>query len=229
MRGARMPEMLQRQYDARFSGSENYRNLVWKELCIFFSRYIPTGATVLDLGCGWGEFINNITATKKIGMDLNPAAREHLSPAVTFLNADCSDQWPLAPDSIDIVFTSNFLEHLPAKASVEQTVAEAFRCLRPGGKLICMCPNIRDVQGAFWDFWDHHVPLTELSLGELMRLNGFYVEESIRRFLPYSMSIGRKIPLVFVKLYLKYPLLWRFFGKQFLVVGVKQGIQRDLP
>lgn len=229
MRSENTPEILQRQYDARFAGSESYRNLVWKELCNFFARYIPSGATILDLGCGWGEFINNIAATKKIGMDLNPAGQKHLSPEITFLHADCAEQWPLAQDSLDIVFTSNFLEHLPAKTAVERAVSEAFRCLRPGGKIICMCPNIKYIHGAYWDFWDHHLPLTELSVGELMHLNGFSVVESISRFLPYSMSTGRKPPLLFVKLYLNCPLLWRFLGKQFLVIGVKPESQRTFP
>ena len=43
-----------------------------------------------------------------------------------------------APTTLDVVFTSNFLEHLPDKASVERTVAEAQRCLKNGGLLICL-------------------------------------------------------------------------------------------
>lgn len=226
MRSENSPEILQRQYDARFSGSESYRNLVWKELCNFFTQYIPAGASILDLGCGWGEFINNIAATKKIGMDLNPDGQKHLQPEITFLHADCADKWPLAQDSLDIVFTSNFLEHLPAKKAVVRAVSEAYRCLRPGGKIICMGPNIKYIHGAYWDFWDHNLQLTELSVAELMQLNGFCVAVSISRFLPYTMSTGRKPPLFFVKLYLNWPLLWRFFGKQFLVIGVKPENQR---
>ena len=52
-------------------------------------------AMVLDLGCGWGEFINQIDARSKYGMDLNPDTREFLSDDVTFLHQDCSREWVL--------------------------------------------------------------------------------------------------------------------------------------
>ena len=79
------------------------------------------------------------------------------------------------------------------------------------------------LSGAYWDFWDHFVPLTELSVSELLRLEGFIVDQCIPRFLPYSMSNGGRHPiLVMVKLYLKLPIVWPLFGKQFLVVGRKK-------
>ena len=39
-------------------------------LCSFFSRWIPADATVLDLGCGYCEFINAVRARKKYAMDV---------------------------------------------------------------------------------------------------------------------------------------------------------------
>jgi predicted SAM-dependent methyltransferase len=58
--------------------------------------------------------------------------------------------WDVPAESLDVVFTSNFLEHLPDKASVEQTVKEAGRALKPGGRLICMGPNVKYLPGAYW-------------------------------------------------------------------------------
>jgi hypothetical protein len=78
------------------------------------------------------------------------------------------------------------------------------------------------VPGAYWDFWDHFIPITELSLSEVLKMKGFSIQSSIPRFLPYSMSNGRTPPLLLVKLYLKLPPLWPLFGKQFLVVGRKK-------
>ena len=62
---------------------------------------------MLDIGCGWGEFINNIEGKRKIGMDLNPDAKSHLKPSVEFISQDCSDEWPLPDNSLDVVFTHN--------------------------------------------------------------------------------------------------------------------------
>lgn len=211
---------LRRQYELRFAAQRSYRNDVWKILAAeFFQSLIPKDATLLDLGCGWGEFINNIEAKKKFGMDLNPEGKNRLAAAVEFLEQDCSEEWPLPPDSLDCVFTSNFFEHLPGKDSLRRTLRQIYRCLRPGGRLICVGPNIRYLGGAYWDFWDHYLPLTELSLSEGLELQGFRVERSVSRFLPYRMTESRAMPLSLVRLYLKLPLAWSFFGKQFLVIS----------
>jgi SAM-dependent methyltransferase len=215
-------ERLKAQYKHRFAGAADYRDQVWRILCSdFFTRYIPTGSKILELGAGWGEFINNIIAAEKYAMDLNPEAGKHLSAEVKCIHQDCSQQWELESECLDVVFTSNFLEHLPDKASVERVVTEAHRCLKQGGLFICMSPNIKFVPGAYWDFWDHHIPFTELSCAELLRLHDFSIDQCIPRFLPYTMSTGTKYPLYFVKYYLKLPIFWSFFGKQFLIIGRK--------
>ncbi|WP_417381393.1 class I SAM-dependent methyltransferase [Gimesia sp.] len=217
------PELLQKEYQLRFGTLGEYRNAVWKLLCTeFFSKYISPDARVLDLGAGWCEFINNVNVSEKYAMDLNPDTEWRLSPGIRFLHQDCSDEWDLEPGSLDVVFTSNFLEHLPDKAGVTQTISHAYECLAPGGYLICLGPNIKYLNGSYWDFYDHYVPLTELAVEELLRLEGFDVELSVGRFLPYSMSQGKTPPLFLLRLYLRFEFLWRFGGKQFLVIGRKK-------
>jgi len=214
--------VLRQLYQARFSSGEEYRKQVWRIICkIFFSRYVPRTATILDLGAGWGEFITSIEAGEKFAMDLNPETKDHLPPGTSFLHQDCSQPWPIASGTFDIVFTSNFLEHLPDKPSIVRTVAEAYRCLKDNGLMIVMGPNFKYVSGKYWDFWDHHIPLTELSCVELLISTGFRIERTVARFLPYSMSNGYQPPLFMVALYLRFPILWRFFGKQFLVIARK--------
>jgi len=214
------PESLREEYRLRFTKLESYRNQVWQVLCQnYFSRFIASEAHVLDLGSGWGEFINNVHAGKKYAMDLNPDSQRQLHESIQFLHQDCSQQWQLEAETLDIVFTSNFLEHLPDKEHVERTLSEAYRCLKPDGLIICLGPNVKYVPGAYWDFWDHFVPITELSLSEILQLKGFHTEHCIPRFLPYSMSTGSTPPLFLVQMYLKLSIAWRFFGKQFLVIA----------
>jgi SAM-dependent methyltransferase len=221
-------ETLRDEYQMRFARTGQYRNNVWKILCNeYFSMFVSPEAHVLDLGSGWGEFINNIKAGRKYAMDLNPDGGQRLSKEIHFLHQDCSQEWRVQSESLDIVFTSNFLEHLSDKNRVERAVAEAYRCLKHDGLLICLGPNIKYVPGAYWDFWDHFVPITEVSLSELLKLKGFSIQLSIPRFLPYSMSIGRTPPLFLLKLYLNLSILWPLFGKQFLVVGGKRGCIRS--
>lgn len=207
-------------YGQRFAQQREYRQRVWRVLIAdFFQALIGRDAAVLDLGCGYGEFINHIAARERFGMDLNPDSARMLSPGIGFFQQDCSEAWPLPEKSLDAVFTSNFFEHLPDKATLGRTLTQAHRCLKPGGRLIALGPNIKYLPGAYWDFWDHYLPLTELSLCEGLRNRCFEIERCEPRFLPYTMVGGRQYPIPFLRLYLKLPLVWRFLGKQFLVVG----------
>jgi SAM-dependent methyltransferase len=213
---------LQRLYEDRFSGRTEYRNEVWKILTSeFFSKWIPASSTVLDLGAGYCEFINNVSAQRKMALDLNPDAKLRANENVELILHDCSLPWPVPENSIDVVFTSNFLEHLFDKATVVETAKQAFRALKPGGRILCLGPNVRFVGGAYWDYFDHHVALTERSVSEVLEQAGFVVEEAIDRFLPYSMSEGWQPPVQTLSWYLKLRPAWKIAGKQFFVVAKK--------
>lgn len=56
---------LQRIYQASFAGQTEYRRRVWQVLCSFFSKWISADAEVLDLGCGYCEFINTVECRRK--------------------------------------------------------------------------------------------------------------------------------------------------------------------
>lgn len=214
---------LQKLYSRRFDAVAEYRRAVWRVLVEdFFQRYIPEKARVLDLGCGYGEFINQVRAGEKFGIDLNPDSRGRLNPDVRLFQQDCSSPWPLPRDSLDVVFTSNFFEHLPDKAALRATLVAAFGCLSPGGILIAMGPNIRYLTGAYWDFWDHSLTLTDRSLAEGLSSIGFHVREQVPRFLPYSMTGGPRHSPAVVRLYLRMRWAWPVFGRQFLVVAEKR-------
>lgn len=216
------PAVLQDEYHRRFGERAEYRDRVWKVLCDgFFSKYIPADSAVLDLGAGWGEFTRNVAAREKYAIDLNPDTGDRVKGHARFFHQDCSERWPLADASLDVVFTSNFLEHLPDKAAIEGTLRECARCLKVGGRIICLGPNVRYVPGAYWDFWDHHVPISDASMAEVLELQGLTVQVRIPRFLPYTMSGNREAPLAFVRAYLRLPLVWPILGRQFLVVATK--------
>jgi hypothetical protein len=65
--GSELPGDLQKLYLTRFTGHEDYRNLIWQVLTSeFFSRWVHNSSTILDLGRGYGEFINNVSAGKSL-------------------------------------------------------------------------------------------------------------------------------------------------------------------
>jgi SAM-dependent methyltransferase len=154
-------------------------------------------------------------------MDLNPDSHRHLRREVRFLQQDCSHPWPLPESSLDVVFSSNFFEHLPEKSQLDLTLREILRCLKPGGRLIAVGPNIKFLHGIYWDFYDHHIYLTEASLGEALEIEGFRIEHITPKFLPFTMVKAPQYPMFFVRLYIAFPWVWRILGKQFLVMAQK--------
>jgi SAM-dependent methyltransferase len=216
------PQDLQRIYQTRFAEKSAYRQAVWRVLIAHcFQPLVRRDAAVLDLGCGYGEFINQIACGSKYAMDLNPDAPKRVGPDVKCFLQDCSKTWPLGDNSLDVVFTSNFFEHLPDKEALGRTLDEVRRCLKPGGRLIALGPNIKYLPGAYWDFWDHYLPLTETSLKEALENRGYTIQTCRGKFLPYTMASGPQYPLFLLRCYLQVPLAWRIFGRQFLVVAAK--------
>lgn len=209
-------------YEKRFSGHESYRNRIWKTLVNeFFYKWIRSTDHILDLGCGYGEFINHTKCEVRHAMDLNPKTRSLLDKNIIFHEQNCSNSWKIDPSSLDLVFTSNFFEHLPNKESLNLTMCEIKQALKPGGRLVAMGPNISVLKGKYWDFWDHHVALSDQSLCELLEVHDMIIEESHPKFLPYNMVRVKERPLFLVSLYLRFPFLWKIFGKQFLIIAQK--------
>lgn len=216
---------LSRLYLNRFSREEEARkDELWEVLCrSFLQRFVPADAAVLDLACGNGEFSRHIQAREHYAVDLKENAQSYLPAHVQFRQALANNLDFLADASIDICFTSNFFEHLPSKPDLDAVVREVGRVLRPGGRFIAIQPNIRYAPGKYWDFYDHYLPLSDLSCAECFELNGLQVETLIARFLPWSTkSRVPKSPFL-LRCYLRMPILWRFFGEQFLIIGRKPG------
>lgn len=186
----------------------------------FFQSIVGDDKSVLDLACGYGEFINAIAAREKYGIDLNPDTASFLDKNIKIFNAPAT-AIPLPDETVDVVFTSNFLEHLKTKDECDKVFAEVKRILKPSGKFIIMGPNIRYLADRYWDYYDHHLPLSHLSLEEGLVQAGYDVELNIAKFLPYTAKSALPTHPALVALYLKVPLAWRIMGRQFLVVAAK--------
>lgn len=210
-------------YRIRFSDEQLPRkNAIWKVICReYLQQYILPSDTVVDVACGYGEFINNVSATRRVAVDLNPDARRFLRPEVEFHEAPATSLGSVVRNSADFVFTSNFLEHLPDKGSLDAFLDQVLIALKAGGRYAVLGPNLRYLPGKYWDFYDHHLGLTHFSLMEALQLKGFHVETCIDRFLPYTTQGALPTHPWLVSLYLKIPWAWRIMGKQFFIVARK--------
>lgn len=213
-----------RLYQARFSEPERIRKReVWRVLCrYFFQQYVRSDDVVLDLGAGYCEFINHIRCGAKYAVDLNPDTPAHAAQDVQVIKTMSSRLDMFADGSVDVVFASNFFEHLPDKNAFMATLNELKRVLRAGtGRLLILQPNIRLLNGQYWDFLDHHLPLTERTLIEALEVVGLEPTELRTRFLPYTTKSRLPQHPLFVRIYLALrPLQW-LLGRQTWMVAVK--------
>jgi SAM-dependent methyltransferase len=173
------------------------------------------------VGAGYCEFINSIAAAHKYALDSNPATVDKAAPDVHVLSQEATASWSIPPESVNVVFSSNFFEHLPTKQEFARCLSEAYRVLHPQGLLIAMGPNIRFSFDLYWDYVDHHLPFSDRSMVEAMEIAGFRRELVIPRFVPFTMSLRLPHWAFLVRLYLRFPLAQRLWGKQFLVMARK--------
>ncbi|MCC6220106.1 MAG: class I SAM-dependent methyltransferase [Deltaproteobacteria bacterium] len=212
-------------YAKRFSEIEDrVRQETWKVLVEdFFQQYVLPTDTVLDLGAGDGNFIKNIRARKRLAVDISPHVLALRQEGIETIQAPATQLSDSVGSLVDVVFMSNFLEHMPHKSVAIKVLEECYSVLKPGGKVLVLQPNIRYTGAAYWDYSDHHIPLTEHSLVEMLEVCGFEIEKVVPRFLPYTVKsrIGKLAGPATVRLYLKCRMLWRLFGQQTFVVAYK--------
>jgi SAM-dependent methyltransferase len=206
-----------RYYETRFSPLPG-RERVWGAICRYLERYLPANATVLDLGAGYCSFINQVRAKEKHALDVFPGFVEFASPGVHTMVGKSSDLRQFADGQLDVVFSSNMLEHLD-RAEVAETLAEARRVLKPGGRLLIIQPNYRYCSREYFDDYTHQLVFSHVSLADLLASAGFRVDVVVPRFLPMTMKSRLPQWPWAVALYLRLP--FRPLARQMLLVATR--------
>ncbi len=210
-------------YRHRWTGAElEPVRAVWVVLVRdFFQALIPDGAAILDVGCGFCHFINNVRGAERVGVDANPEARAFAGDGVRFIQSSDLTLSEIPDDHFDVVFLSNFLEHLRSGDDVLSLLSRIRELLKTGGRVIILQPNFRLLGAAYFDFIDHKTILTDSSMREALEVAGFAIDKTIVRFLPYTTKSRMPSSPTLVRLYLRMPFAWRLFGKQSLFVARK--------
>ena len=215
---------LKKLYANRFDSRQMRAKIaLWKVLIDdFLQNYVPPESAVLDIGGGYCEFINQIRARKKCLIDLNPDSKLFANADVNVLNVDVLnlDAYTSFNEQFDRIFISNFFEHLGNKEELIEIISFCFEALKPSGCLLVIQPNFKYSYKEYYDFIDHQLPITHLSLQELLQTVGFEIDLIIPRFLPFSTK-GRPASPLLLKFYLKLPFLWRLLGGQMFVKASK--------
>jgi len=210
-------------YRERFPAAMRERRLaLWRTLHRgWFSKFVGAQDRVLEIAPGYCEFLNALDPRQeRVGVDLNQDTASFAAPGITIHNTSAENLADVLPAGhFDVAFTSNFFEHCHSREQILRIMRATRQILRPGGRFLILGPNFRYCAGNYFDYFDHHLPLTDQSMQEALVLAGFEIERCWPRSLPFTMR--GKLPSWpwLVALYLKLPLLWRWFGAQFFVVA----------
>jgi ubiquinone/menaquinone biosynthesis C-methylase UbiE len=208
----------ERLYQFRFrSIDQRSRQAVWDEIARVVYEWLGRPQCVLDPAAGRGEFVNAIPAVERWIIDQVDHGAD-LAADVKVIRGDAREVE--LPDAyFDGVFVSNLLEHFPTQEDIGSFLTKMRASMVAGGRIGVLGPNFRYCMRDYFDCADHTLALTDGAIAEHLYAAGFEIERVIPRFVPYSFRSRLPHAQRIVRAYLQIPLAWRFFGRQFLVIG----------
>lgn len=189
------------------------------------SRYFKTG-TILDIGCGTGEFLNTCKNAKWSTLGIEPD-NDVRAMAIKNYSLDVREEEDLknlASASFDIITMWHVLEHVP---ELNECVEELKRLIKPKGVIIIAVPNSNSYDARIykenWAAYD--VP---------RHLYHFAPRDIETLFTKHEMKVFRILPMVFDSFYVSMLSekcrtgrvnLFRAFWNGFLsnIVALKSG------
>jgi cyclopropane fatty-acyl-phospholipid synthase-like methyltransferase len=209
-------------------GSEDYyrtrftvdprRGALWAALYRhYFARYIRPEFTVLELGAGYGYFINNVNATRRIAVDRWAGITDFLDKGVEAHIGPIQDLGFLEDRSVDFTFASNVFEHL-SREDLTSTLNWLRTKLKNGGTLTIVGPNYRFCYDEYFDDYTHISVFSDRSLADFVEAHGFKVVDTVPRFMPLTIKSRLPVSDLLIRLYLMSPI--KPLGKQMLLRAV---------
>ena len=207
-------------YKSRYVPNKD-REVVWKEIVRFLKPYLFGKEAVVDLGAGYCDFINNVVANERFAVDMSSDFSKYAEDGVKIIRTEVTDLSRIQTNSVDVVFSSNLLEHLN-DMELDKTMKEVKRILKDDGLFISMQPNYRYAYKTYFDDHTHKKVFSHTALQGFLIFHNLNIIKMIPKFLPFSLkSRPSIIPLssFIVRAYLNSP--FRPFAGQMLVIAKK--------
>jgi SAM-dependent methyltransferase len=194
---------------------EPKRALLWESLWRFyFCKLISASDCVLDLGCGYGDFINNVVARRRIAVDAWECFPHYLGSGVEWAIGSAMDLDFIEDSTINFAFASNLFEHL-SQADLVRVLRILRQKLAPQGTLNILQPNYRYAYRQYFDDYTHISIFSHVSLADFLIANGFDVLEIRPRFLPLTVKSRLPVSPWLIRAYLLSPI--KPFAGQMLI------------
>lgn len=191
-----------------------------------FERFnLKPGNLLLDVGCGRGEFLRGFIQCGVVGhgVDQSPASLSYC-PEASFKACDIqNDELPYPDDFFDVVYSKSVIEHFYYP---EKVIKEVYRVLKPGGKVITLCPDWYHNFRIYFEDYTHRTPFMKASLRDIFLINSFEnVTVEHFRQLPILWGVGKVLlPLAELTRLLFPPFLkpfskWVRFSKEVMLLA----------
>ena len=152
----------------------DYPSVLAKYLCRRFQ--IDDSSSLLELGSGRCELANyfsrlgvDVTATDLVPSAVEFLDSEELAKKFQVINFE-SDTFPFPDNSFDIVFAKSVLEHI---YKPETFMKEAYRVLKPAGKLVLLLPDWRSQMQTFYEDPTHVKPYIKEGVRDLLMMYSY--------------------------------------------------------
>ena len=161
---------------------------------------------LLDIGCGTQKIMGifDKKGFEVYGTDITQSEMEKENKQFVVKKSDFeNEKLKFDENQFDVVFCKSVVEHLKNPKNI---LSEAFRVLKPGGKLIILTPSWRHSHwGPFYIDFSHVTPFTEASLRDILLITDFN-ETNIEIF--YQFPLIWKFPFLkfFCKLIALFPI-----------------------
>jgi trans-aconitate methyltransferase len=192
------------------------RATVWREIARYVERDAPDCDLALELGAGYCDFINQFGARRKLAFDLNPEMARFAARGVELRIDDANALPGVAAGSADLIFASNFLEHLtePQLAVLLPRVRE---CLSARGRFIVLQPNYTRCAERYFEDPTHVTIFSDSNLAATFESHGLRVLKLVPGLLPFTMNSRLPKSGILTRLYLNSP--WKPLAAQMYAVA----------
>ena len=146
-----------------------------QKLCNYINeRFFDTSnnkkSKILDIGCCKGTALHSFNTSgnfELFGIDIR---NENIN-GIEFKSCNLEkDKIPYPDNFFDFVYSKSVLEHV---VNTDNFLSEAYRTLKPGGRVVFLTPDWGSQYKYFWDDYTHVKPFTRKSLRDALLISGY--------------------------------------------------------